>query len=274
MTIKIYKPTNPLLKKFIECFYIFEQTSEEKPVTYFTFPSIYTIVTISEQTKTLETGNKIIVKSFPDNSIETNLVSNFNEPVLVKYEGKINEITTYFKPLGINAFINNDLRYYSKGAFPDFDPYDDYKDCMTSILSIKNNNEKIEKIERYWISKLKPFEDVLLENILIEMMDTNNLNQSITKLSHKTGRSRTTINKHFDKYICKTPSQFKKIVRFRAAIQSHVQKKNKMDVCYNLDYFDQSHMIKDFKKLTGFTPKTFLSKISTLENEQIKWLFV
>jgi len=272
MTIKVYKPTNPLLKKYIECFYILEQTSEEKPATYFTFPSIYTIVSISEQTETLETENKITIKQCQSNTIETNLVSDFNEPVLIEYEGKINEITTYFKPLGLNSFIKNDLRYYSEGTFPDFNPHEDYKDSMASILSIKNQDERIEKMERYWISKLKPFEDLLLEDVLNEMMDSNNLNQSITELSHKTGRSRTTINKHFDRHLCKTPSQLKKIIRFRAAIQSHLE--NKVDLSYNLDYFDQSHMIRDFRKLTGFTPKAFFSKIATLENGQIKWIFV
>ncbi|MDF3027499.1 MAG: hypothetical protein K0S23_1806 [Fluviicola sp.] len=272
MTIKIFRPTNPLLKKYIECFYILEQTSEEKPATYFTFPSIYTIVTISEQSKTLESENKITVKSCPSNAIETNLVSDFNEPVLVKYEGRINEITTYFKPLGINGFINHDLSYYSEGTFPDFNPHDDYKDSMAAILSIKNRDERIGKIESYWISKLKPFEDPLLEEVLSEMMDSGNLNQSMTKLAHKTGRSRTTINKHFDRHICKTPSQFKKIIRFRAAVESHIE--NEAGLSYNLDYFDQSHMIRDFKKLTGFTPKAFFSKIARLENGEIKWIFV
>jgi AraC-like DNA-binding protein len=274
MTIKVYKPTNPLLKKYIECFYILEQTPEENPATYFTFPSIYTIVSISEQTETLETENKITIKHCQSNVIETNLVSDFNEPVFVKYEGKINEITTYFKPLGLNAFIRNDLSHYSKGNFADFNPHADYKDSMAAILSIKNPDERIENIESYWISKLKPFEDLLLESVLAEMMDSGNLNQSMTKLSQKTGRSRTTINKHFDRHICKTPSQLKKIIRFRTAIQSHLENKNEIDLSYNLDYFDQSHMIRDFRKLTGFTPKAFFSKIATLENGQIKWIFV
>lgn len=274
MTIKVYKPTNPILKNHIECFYILEQTTEEKPATYFTFPSIYTIVTMSEHTKTLETENRITTKFCPSNAIETNLACNFNAPVLVEYEGKINEITTYFKPLGINAFIRNDLRHYSEGTFPDFNPHDDYKDSMAAILSIKNHEEKIEKLESYWISKLEPFEDLLLQDVLAEMMDLNNLNLSMTKLSQKTGRSRTTINKHFDRHICKTPSQLKKIIRFRATIQSHLESENEIDLSYNLDYFDQSHMIRDFKKLTGFTPKAFFSKIETLENGQIKWIFV
>lgn len=274
MTIKIYRPENPILKKYIECFYILEQTSEEPSATYFTFPSIYTIVTISEKTETLATKNKITTRYCLSKPIETNLVSNFNEPVLVSYEGKINEVTTYFKPLGINSFIPNNLKYYSEGSFPDFSPYEDYKEAMAAILSIEDQNGKIRAIELYWLSKFRPFENALLTEVLIEMFDTNNVNQSMTKLSNTTGRSRTTINKHFDQHICKTPSQFKKIIRFRSAIQSQLDDKNRVGMSYTVDYFDQSHMIRDFKKLTGFTPKVFFSKTSTLEKGFIKWMFI
>ncbi|MCD1116758.1 helix-turn-helix domain-containing protein [Chryseobacterium turcicum] len=274
MKIKTYRPENLILKKYIECFYILEQTSEESSATYFTFPSIYTIVTISEKTETRVTKNKITIKYCQSSPIETNLVSNFNEPVLISYEGIINEITTYFKPLGINAFIPNDLRDYAEGSFPDFSPYEDYKETMAAILSMKDPDEKIRALELYWLSKFHPFEDILLTDILTEMLHANNINQSMTKLSYTAGRSRTTINKHFDRHICKTPSQFKKIIRFRAAIQSRLDDKNGIGLSYSLDYFDQSHMIRDFKKLTGFTPKVFFSKTTTLEKDLIKWMFI
>lgn len=274
MTIKTYRPEDPVLKKYIECFYILEQTSEESPATYFTFPSIYTIVTISENTETLATKNKITTRYCPSKPIETNLVSNFNEPVLVSYEGRINEITIYFKPLGINSFVPNNLKDYSEGSFPDFSPYEDYKETMAAILSIKDPSEKIRAIELYWLSKFHPFENALLTEVLTEMLDTNKTDQSITQLSYTTGRSRTTINKHFDQHICKTPSEFKKIIRFRAAIQSRLDYKNRVGMSYTMDYFDQSHMIRDFKKLTGFTPKVFFSKTSTLEKGLIKWMFI
>ncbi|PWN72159.1 AraC family transcriptional regulator [Chryseobacterium phosphatilyticum] len=274
MTIKVYRPENPILKKYIECFYILEQTSEEASATYFTFPSIYTIVTASEKTETLATKNKITTRYCPSHPIETNLVSNFNEPVLVSYEGIINEVTTYFKPLGINNFIPDDLKEYSEGSFPDFSPYGDYKQTMATILSIKDPDEKIKAIELYWLSKFHPFEDTLLTEVLAEMFNTDTINQSMTQLSYATGRSRTTINKHFDKHICKTPSEFKKIIRFRAAIQSQLDNKNRVEWSYSLDYFDQSHMIRDFKRLTGFTPKVFFSKTTTLEKDLIKWMFI
>jgi len=274
MIIKIYRPQSLLLKRYIECFYILEKSANERPVTYFTFPGICSIVTISAQTSTFVTQDKIIIKHYPTAPIETNLVCDFNEPVLISYDGKINEITTYFKPLGLNAFIPHDLRHYSNGTFPDFNPHDDYKEAMAAILSIGDHQERIKALEAYWISKLRPFADPLLEHVLREMLDAGNLNQSMTKLSHQIGRSRTTINKHFDQHLCKSPSQFKKIVRFRAAIQSHLDDKNNIGQSYHVDYFDQSHMIRDFKKLTGFTPKVFFSRIAALERNEIKWIFI
>lgn len=274
MTIKIYHPEHPLLKKHIACFYILERTSAEKPIAYFTFPSIYSIVTVSEQTSTFVEQDKIITKHCPSAPIETNLVCDFNQPVLIRYEGRINEITTYFKPLGLNTFIDRDLRHYCDGPFPDFNPHADYKEAMAHILTLGDPSERIRAMEAYWISKLKPFEDPILENVLSEMLGSDNLIQSITKLSRQIGWSRTTINKHFDQHICKSPAQFKKIIRFREAIQNQLDDKYKTGLPYHLNYFDQSHMIRDFKKLTGFTPKVFFSKIAGLDREQIKWIFI
>ena len=277
MTIKLYKPTNPLLKKYIECIYILKQTPEEKPAKYLTFPSLFTIVTISEKTKTVEKGNNLTIKYFPTRPIETSLVCNFSKPVCIEYKGEINEITIYFKPLGINIFLDNELKSYSKGKFPDFNPFEDYKSNMIKILSIQSDEEKIEALEVYWLSKLKKFQEPLLEEIISEMMNINNSHLSITELSIKTGKSRTTINKHFDKHICKTPLQFKKILRFRTAMmdfQKMSGNRKLTNITYNLDYFDQSHMIKDFKTLTGFTPRNFFSKVKGLENGEIKWIFL
>ncbi len=274
MILKVYQPESPILKRYIACFYILEKTGSGEPLTYFTFPSIYTIVTISAQTSTLVRPDKIISKHRPSTPIETNLVCDFNQPVLISYEGKINEITTYFKPLGLNPFIQHDLRHYNSGTFPDFNPYADYKEQMAAILTLTDHQERIRALEAYWLSKLRPFESPLLEKVLQQMLDTDKLNQSMTNLSHQIGRSRTTINKHFEQHICKSPSQFKKIIRFRAAIQNHLDDKNNIGRCYHVDYFDQSHMIRDFKKLTGFTPKIFFSKITALERDQIKWIFI
>lgn len=277
MKIKVYPPLNHLLKNYIECIYILKHTSEEKPAKYITFPSIFTIVSSSEKSKTINKGNQLIIGQCDDNEVETNLVSDFNKPVFVQYEGKINEITIYFKPLAINAFLEHELHHYNSSNFSEFSPFDDYRKVMIDILSLQNDTEKIEAVERYWLSKLTGFKHHFLETILSEMMCKKNAALTITELCKKNAISRTTLNKHFSRHICKTPSQFKKILRFRNAVNkysSNGAKNNLADIAYGVDYFDQSHMTREFKSVTGLSPKAFFEKTTALEKKQIHWLFL
>lgn len=277
MKIKVYSPSNPLLKKYIECIYILTHTSEEPPAKYITFPSIFTIVSISEKSKTINKGNKLIIGQCDNNEVETNLVSNFNKPVYVQYEGKINEITIYFKPLAINCFLEQELNHYNSSNFSEFLPFKDYRKSMIEILSLQNDSEKIEAVERYWLSKLIGFQHNFLETILYEMMCKKNDTLTITELCVKNAISRTTLNKHFGRHICKTPSEFKKILRFRNAVNKYASnnaRNNLTDIAYSVDYFDQSHMAREFKSVTGFSPKVFFEKTTALEKKQIHWLFL
>ncbi|MBP2615564.1 helix-turn-helix domain-containing protein [Chryseobacterium jejuense] len=277
MKIKVYTPSNPLLKKYMECIYILTHTSEEESIKYITFPSIFTIVSNSERSKSITKGNQLIIEQCDDNEVETNLVSNFNKPVYVQYEGKINEITIYFKPLAINSFLEHELNHYNSSNFSEFSPFEDYRKAMIDILSLQNDTEKIEAVERYWLSKLIGFKHNFLENVLSEMMGDENDAVTITELCKKNDISRTTLNKHFGRHICKTPSQFKKILRFRNAVNKYASnnaRNNLTDIAYGVDYFDQSHMIREFKSVTGFSPKVFFDKTSMLEKKQIHWLFL
>ncbi|SOD14749.1 helix-turn-helix domain-containing protein [Pedobacter xixiisoli] len=277
MKIKVYSPLNPLLKKYIECIYILTHKPEEKHTKYITFPSIFTIVSVSEKSKTINKGNKLIIGQCDENKIETHLVSDFNKPVHIQYEGKINEITILFKPLAINSFLEHELNHYNTSNFSEFLPFEDYRKVMIEILSLQNDIEKIQAVERYWLSKLIGFKHNFLENIMSEMMCKKNDALTITELCKKNAISRTTLNKHFARHICKTPSQFKKILRFRNAVNkysSNNTKSNLTGIAYDVDYFDQSHMTREFKSVTGLSPKVFFEKTTALEKKQIHWLFL
>ncbi|WP_313157812.1 helix-turn-helix domain-containing protein [Sphingobacterium multivorum] len=277
MKIKVYSPFNPLLKKYIECIYILTHSSEEEPAKYITFPSIFTIVSSSEKSKSISKGNQLVIRQCDHNEVETNLVSDFNKPVFVQYEGTINEITIYFKPLAINSFLEHELNHYNSSSFSEFVPFEDYRRVMIDILSLQNDIEKIQTIERYWLSKLRGFQHSFLETILSEMMCEETGAVTITELCEKNAISRTTLNKHFCRHICKTPSEFKKILKFRNAVNKYSSdkaKNNLTDIAYSVDYFDQSHMIREFKSVTGFSPKAFFEKTTVLEKKQIHWLFL
>ena len=271
MKITLIKPSCSQLQDHIECFYILERSPQDKPVSYLTFPSTFNIVVISRHTRTTESKQHLIIQHDPHTPLEAKLVANFNKPVLVQYQGAVTEITIYFKPIGLNAFIDEPLSTYQHGDYCDFKPFPDYEEVMQDVLEINNHSDKIKALEEYWLSKLKTFEHPFLHQMLRSMTDA-----TISTLAAMFRVSRVTITKEFRKYLGFTPGHFKKIMRLRHSInEQKKQPGNRLtDISYALDYFDQSHMIRDFRTLTGMPPKKFFNDIAHIDPEYISWKFL
>ncbi len=270
MHIEVIKPTNIELQKYIECFYILTHSKEEDVTTYFTFPSLFSIVSITSNTDIVQT-NKFI--KFTESSIP-NFISKldvkFSNPLLIQYKGNIKEITTYFKPLGLNAFLDKPLNYYCKTYETQFLPFLDYSNSMNSILKIKSTDIAIKQLENYWLSKLKIDVQFKLQQAIKTIIENPNL--PISSIANNSSVSHKTLISHFNKNVCKTPTEFRKIVRFRKTLQNK-KENNLTQLSYLSSYFDQAHMIKDFIKLTGYKPKDFFRNVSSIE-EKINWIFI
>ncbi len=277
MKVKLYKPQNSFLQQYIECFYTFRRGPEDENICYLAFPSIFSMVCLNVGEKIEISDGNLTFTHCPDFEVQTTLMCDFKHSNWIRYEGATDEIVIYFKPLGLNAFLEKKLRHYTRATFVEFSPFDDYRSAMKEIFLIDGDEARLQALENYWLSKYRGFEHPFLHPVIDELMREESRGVSISETARKHGVSRPTLIKHFDLHICTTPSQFKKIVRFRNAMKLHRQKiseENLADISYSADYFDQSHMIKDFKSLTRYSPKDFFSKISTFENGYINWLFL
>ena len=276
MEIKFFKPKSEILQKYIEGYYFLTNSKSDLPLEYYTFPNNYSIISIIENSEVIYSENKAIVKEKKGTPLSSDLICHYKKPIKLSYEGNINEITFYFKPLGLNAFLEKSLCHYTNDFFSNFIPFDDYKEIFTSILKENNLDKKTELIENYWLSKLKDFQHPFLNQMIIDLKDTQR-DYSISDLAKKYNTTRQNLTKHFESNLCKSPSDFKKIQRFREALKSQINsqtKNNLTSLSYDMLFYDQSHLIKDFKSLTGLTPKKFFDKISVQENGEVNWLFV
>lgn len=276
MVIKFFKPKNETLQKYIEGYYFLTNTRSDLPIEYYTFPNNYSIISIVENAEIIYLENQGIIKEKNDNQFNSDLICHYKKPIKLSYEGNINEITFYFKPLGLNAFLNKSLCHYTNDFFSNFIPFEDYELVFSAILKENDLEKKIEQIENYWMSKLKDFQHPFLNQMIIDLKDTRR-DYSISDLAKKHNITRQNLTKHFESNLCKSPSDFKKIQRFREALKSQINsrtKNNLTSLSYDLLFYDQSHLIKDFKSLTGLTPKKFFKNISSQENGEVNWLFV
>ena len=273
MQVQFFKTRSELLKQFLEGYY-FLSKPERGDIVYLTFPNNFVSVSVYRHTYISLSDNHAVISEDLKADFNSVLISNYKLPITVTYCGRVDEITLSFKPSGINSFLA-DFSSYSQNQLNKFIPFEDYQHAMASILDEPDIEKRILALENYWLSKLIKFENTLLDALIADISVEESY-VSISKLAFKHHTSRQNVNKLFNRYVGKSPNDFKKINRFRFALSKKItaenQGKNLTSISYESLFYDQSHMIKEFKNLTGLTPSEFFKQIN-LKVGAGSWLF-
>lgn len=276
MDLQIFKPRHELLRKHIDYFYLLKKSENSDTLRYYTFPQVNSIVSINRCPEFTFGENRLTVTRSEANPLLATVICNYKRPIEVNIPGYINEITISFKPLGLNAFLSNSLHTYTNNYFNIFNPYEDFLSSMIDIMDSDSMEDKSNKLETYLLDKYKGFTHPFLYHIVGDIMN-NEVNCTIEELARRYKISRKTLCKHFEMHIGKTPSDLRKVFRFRQSLQqwmSKSPKNNLSDITYELNFFDQSHLIKDFKAMTGYAPKAFFEKLNTHQGGNVNWLYL
>ena len=153
-------------------------------------------------------------------------------------------------------------------AIPEFAPFTDYKEKISEVLTETDRDRQIELLENHLLSHFEKKDLGITEQIIEDI--ENDLRQE--EIAKKYDLTRQRINILFSKNVGKSPSEYRKIHRFRNTLANQKRSTNLSSLSYQSLFFDQSHFIKDFKKLTGSKPKDFFKKVDT-EQENI-WFFI
>lgn len=268
MKIVFYQPKNNILKKYMEGYYFMLPDDTNQPFHYFTFPNNFFILSVAIGSQVMTDDRQIIISKSTDGEIIADYLARYTTPVEILYKNPVPEITIYFKPSGINHFIDQAHLLFQQGNAINFNPFPDFFSTMKEILELKNHTLQIELLEDYWLSKFEQKDMQLVENILQDIESE----LKITDIASKHNISRQHLNTLFTKTVGKSCSEYRKINRFRSAIEKKKSAKNLTQLTYDNLFYDQSHMVKDFKELTKVSPHSFFKKID-VDKKNI-WLYI
>lgn len=270
MKLKFYKPKSEFLEKYVQGYYFTQRNKGSEPLHYLTFPNNYTIVTVMQNVSFSQINNRMKIKPSEKDEIFANMVYRYTSPIEILYEEPVNEITIYFKPLGINFFVENPGLFFVQDHTKviKFNPFEDFKTEMEKILNLNNQEMQIEQLENYWLSKYIDKGFLGLEGIIKEI-ETDG---KIDEVAKKNNISRQYLNKLFQKNIGKSAAEYRRIHRFRKSIAEKNEIKNLTELSHESLFYDQSHFIRDFKELTHKTPKSFFKNVEI--DREVVWLFI
>lgn len=99
----------------------------------------------------------------------------------------------------------------------------------------------------------------------ITLINTLNAQLTVDELAADACLSRKQHERVFKKMVGLSPKQFLKVIRFQYALLAHQQHSNESltELAYRCGYYDQSHMISDFRELSGITPGQYFNDCDT-----------
>lgn len=171
-----------------------------------------------------------------------------------------------FKPEAIQFLAGVSLGEFEHPVYPLEEIMPDLADlAMNQILKNNDVPEIVENLS-LWLSK-KKIDSVPRE--LVSLFINRTIQKrgliGINNFCDSVGIHKSTLEKNFKHSTGYTPKEYSRIIRFNFLLNRVLfSSMNLTESSYEMGYFDQSHMIRDFKKMTGTTPTDFIDKKFTV----------
>lgn len=273
--IKTIVPLSETLRKYIVYFYVF--TNEYKnSVSYITFPHNYTSISFLKGVNLTRDDYTINLayNEYTREQVSVEIIGKYTQPVFVNYEGDFKEITIVFKPLGVNCFLIDDLIEYAP-LFSQPLALTHWQSIAEELMQEQNLSKRIKILEAFLLDNFCEKDDAIIKNALLLLEDIGN-DYSIQEIADQCGLTLKTLQRNFKRSLACTPSEYKRIARFRHSITNKKLRgelSKLTDVACDSMYYDQSYFIREYKKLTGTKPRTFFNQVSVLTEDDFIWQF-
>ena len=168
-----------------------------------------------------------------------------------------------FTAFGASAFFDLPIIELQDNSIPlSFLIKDQAEEITNKLTETTDFKNRVLIIEEFLINRIRlNIQEYKLARIDYSMQ---NIHQKrgiieIDQLAFDSCLSRKQFERDFSNIIGLSPKKYLRVIRFQNAI-SQIQNDAKMELtklAYVCGYFDQSHMIRDFKQLTGYTPMQY-----------------
>lgn len=256
MYYKTFDP-NPELGELIKCYWMLESSAEANPERQTIVPDgcmemIFHYGDLYRQY--LADGNNILQpRCF--------VIGQLTHPLEIEPTGATGIFSVRFHPDGFLPFANIPIREMENTAVSLEQLFGkDGLEIEQKILNAPSTAERIQHIENFLRNQLTNTRTIdRIIKTTVETILTANGQLSIEAVSKQTNVNRRQLERKFATAIGLSPKQLSKTVRLQATLKMLLSKQftSLTALAHENEYYDQAHFNKDFKELTGLTPKEF-----------------
>lgn len=189
------------------------------------------------------------------------VIGQLTRPLEIEPTGEIGIFSVRFHPDGFSPFSIIPLKEMENTTVSLEKLFGkEGQEIEQAILKTNSTIEKIKIVETFLLNRLANTETIdRIVKSTVETILTANGHLSVDELSRRTNINRRQMERKFSSTIGLSPKQLSKTIRLQSTLKMLLNKQftSLTALAYENEYYDQAHFIKDFKELTGFTPKEF-----------------
>lgn len=140
------------------------------------------------------------------------------------------------------------------------------KSISDQILSSNNTFARIQIIEKFLIGRLKST-SLNLASEAIKLINQNNGNLPVSKLTSFLNVSERHLQRAFIEHIGISPKRYSGITRiqhFLKLLRTNSSQNSITGLAYDCGFYDQAHLIREMKNISGITPTQYLGRNNLL----------
>lgn len=252
--------------------YLFLDNTEAAVQKFRLFSDGNTGIVFSLKSRLISGISKYEVKDYLPSSFLYGQLNGFKD---LYSENNVTLIIVVFQPSGINQLLGIPANEFYDSIIPVEDIFGEKAIVLEEKLSEQNNERRVELLNRFFRAMItvKPAENQFIINNSLQFIMNNKGCFSAKQLASYTGYSERHLERKFKECIGLNPKKLGNVFRlhhFLKLLKYKTDDTNLTAVCYDAGFSDQSHLIKEFKKHTGITPKEYLHNTGKLTSNLIK----
>ncbi|MBB2148214.1 helix-turn-helix domain-containing protein [Pedobacter gandavensis] len=275
MNSVIIKPGNEILKRYVQYFLFFNKM-DERMVNYTTFPNNNLCLAIYKQNEVHyvndQQSNSCII-TVGDSNFVSRCYGFHKMPFQVNVNSPLDQVCIVFYPAALGAFTSasyEDLmssNHVFETVFPDKNTF-----FLEQLFAEQNFAKRAQRLESLLLNNLNDCIPNRLKDALLFISNGHQENPTVEDLARKLRLSETSVFRLFKNHLGQNPKSFLKTIRFRTALDKMLSKECSLtETAYLNQYYDQAHLIKDFRSLSGHSPKQLLGKVALSQNDLV-WI--
>lgn len=268
------QPKNEIIRKYIAYYYFHRCTDAKFEKSFVFYPNYKNALTVYKNAEIVLSEEGTAVSDSATKQLCVLYTTNLDKSIRVRFKGAFDKIGVVFTPLGLNHFVDKPLfqvlseriGYFDYFGFP-------FEKCVTAVFEENDESEKAKLLDAFFENRLVDFNVPALEKAVSEIIKSGGL-VKVAALSEKLKTNRKTLLRLFQKHLLCSVEEYKKMVRFRQAINFSQEQNGAntlTEVALFSQYYDQADFIRQFKSITKESPKKVIPSISKLGNEETYW---